>query len=76
MPAHMEKNYIKSFPLHESQQILEENGKTVLLAIHIHTTNDIKMELLKYGSNVKVLEPVSLQNEIKTRILEMTKIYQ
>jgi predicted DNA-binding transcriptional regulator YafY len=69
-------NYIKSFPLHESQQILKENGKTVLIAIHIHTTNDIIMELLKYGSNVKVLEPVNLQNEIKTRILEMTKMYQ
>ena len=69
-------NYIKSFPLHASQQILEENGKTVLLAIHIHTTNDIVMELLKYGSDVKVLEPISLQNEMKTRILEMTKKYQ
>jgi proteasome accessory factor B len=69
-------NYIKSFPLHESQQILEENGETVLLAIHIHTTNDIVMELLKYGSNVKVIEPVNLQNEMKNRILEMTKMYQ
>jgi hypothetical protein len=69
-------NYIKSFPLHESQRILEENGETVLLEIHIHTTNDIVMELLKYGSNVKVLEPVSLQNEMKKRILEIIKLYQ
>ncbi|WP_281226977.1 helix-turn-helix transcriptional regulator [Flavobacterium aquiphilum] len=69
-------NYIKSFPLHESQRILGENGETVLLAINIHTTNDIVMELLKYGSNVKVIEPISLQKEIKNRILEMTKLYQ
>lgn len=69
-------NYIKSFPLHESQRILEENGETVLLEIHIHTTNDIVMELLKYGSNVKVLEPISLQNEMKNRILETIKLYQ
>lgn len=69
-------NYIKSFPLHESQQVLKENGKVVLIEIHIHTTNDIVMELLKYGSNVKVIAPVNLQNEIKTRILEMTKMYQ
>jgi proteasome accessory factor B len=69
-------NYIKSFPLHESQRILEENDETVLVEIHIHTTNDIIMELLKYGKNVKVIEPISLQNEIKTRILEMTKMYQ
>lgn len=69
-------NYIKSFPLHESQQILEENDEKVLLEINIHPTNDIVMELLKYGSNVKVIEPISLQNEIKNRITEMVKMYQ
>jgi proteasome accessory factor B len=62
--------------LHQSQLILEENGETVLLEIQIHTTNDIIMELLKYGSNVKVLEPINLQNEMKKRILEMIKRYQ
>lgn len=72
----LQGNYIKSFPLHESQHILEENGETVLIVIHIHTTNDFIMELLKYGSNVKVLEPISLQNEMKSRILAMTKRYQ
>jgi proteasome accessory factor B len=69
-------NYIKSFPLHESQHILEENGETVLLEINIHTTNDIVMELLKYGSDVKVLAPISLQNKIKNSISEMTNLYQ
>ena len=69
-------NYIKSFPLHESQHILEENEDRVLVEIYIHPTNDIIMELLKYSSNVKVIAPISLQNEMKNRILEMTKLYQ
>ncbi|MNF85082.1 hypothetical protein D3C84_674680 [compost metagenome] len=69
-------NYIKSFPLHESQYILEENEDRVLVEIYIHPTNDIIMELLKYGSNVKVIAPIFLQNEMKNRILEMTKLYQ
>jgi proteasome accessory factor B len=69
-------NYIKTFPLHESQRILEETEDTVILEIYIHTTNDIKMELLKYGSNVKVISPISLQNEIKKRISEMSKLYK
>ena len=68
-------NYIKTFPLHESQRIVEENEDSVILEIFIHTTNDIKMELLKYGSDVKVLSPISLQNEIKNRISEMSKLY-
>lgn len=69
-------NYIKTFPLHESQRIVEETKDSVILEIFIHTTNDIKMELLKYGSYVKVLSPISLQNEIKKRISEMSNLYK
>jgi proteasome accessory factor B len=69
-------NYIKTFPLHESQRIVEETEDTVILEIYIHTTNDIKMELLKYGSNVKVISPISLQNEIKNSISEMSNLYK
>ena len=69
-------NYIKTFPLHQSQRIVEETEDTVIIEIFIHTTNDIKMELLKYGSNVKVIAPISLQNDIKNRISEMSNLYQ
>jgi proteasome accessory factor B len=69
-------NYIKTFPLHDSQRIVEETEDEVILEIFIHTTNDFIMELLKYGSDVKVISPISLQEEIKSRILEMAKLYQ
>lgn len=69
-------NYIKTFPLHESQRIVEETEDSVILEIYIHTTNDILMELLKYGSNVKVLAPISLRNKIKNSISEMSNLYQ
>ena len=69
-------NYIKTFPLHESQRIVKETEDAVSIEIFIHTTNDIKMELLKYGSNVKVIAPISLQNDIKNRISEMSNLYQ
>jgi predicted DNA-binding transcriptional regulator YafY len=68
-------NYIQSFPLHESQRILEENDSKVVISIYIRTTNDIVMELLKYGADVKVLEPIALQNEIKNRILATIALY-
>jgi len=69
-------NYIKTFPLHESQRIIEETNDTVLLEIYIHTTNDIIMELLKYGRNVKVVAPKSLVATMKERIAEMINMYQ
>jgi predicted DNA-binding transcriptional regulator YafY len=59
--------------LHESQRIVEETNDTVLLEIYIHTTNDIIMELLKYGRNVKVVAPKSLVATMKERIAENGK---
>jgi proteasome accessory factor B len=69
-------NYIKSFPLHSSQKVLKDTDEELVTELFIHPTNDIVMELLKYGANVKVLEPVSLQNEIKKRISKMTNLYK
>jgi proteasome accessory factor B len=69
-------NYIKTFPLHESQCIVEETDDTVLLEIFIHTTNDIIMELLKYGSDVEVVEPESLITKMKGSIKQMANLYQ
>jgi proteasome accessory factor B len=69
-------NYIKTFPLHESQQILKETKDTIQLEIYIHLTHDIEMELLKYGSYVKVLAPESLIATMKERIKQMANLYQ
>jgi proteasome accessory factor B len=69
-------NYIKTFPLHESQRIVKETGDIVILEIYIHTTNDVIMELLKYGRNVKVVAPKSLVATMKERIAEMENLYK
>ena len=68
-------NYIKSFPLHTSQKILSDSADALLIELHIHPTNDIIMELLKYGSDVEVIEPPKLKNDIQKRICQMMKIY-
>ena len=69
-------NYMKSFPLHESQSILEDNEDRVLIELFIHPTNDFIMELLKYGEDVKVLEPQILIDTMKNRIEKVAKLYQ
>lgn len=68
-------NYIKSFPLHSSQKIVKDTDEELVIELYIHPTNDIVMELLKYGDNVKVIEPVSLLNDIKKRIKRMSNLY-
>lgn len=68
-------NYIKSFPLHSSQKIISDSEDKLVIELFIHPAHDFVMELLKYGSEVKVIEPSELREEVKSRISQMTKIY-
>ncbi len=58
--------YIKTLPLHETQQVLKDNEEELQIKLHLHVTHDFLMELLSFGSNVKVLKPELLANEVKS----------
>ena len=57
--------YIKSLPLHESQQVLVDNNVEFRLKLMLYITHDFIMELLSYGANLKVIQPDSLIDELK-----------
>lgn len=57
--------YIKTLPLHETQQILIDNEVELRIQLRLRFTHDLLMELLSYSDNMKVLQPQSLINEIK-----------
>jgi predicted DNA-binding transcriptional regulator YafY len=57
--------YIKSLPLHESQEILKDNEKELTIRLKLWITYDLITELLSYGDKVRVIEPLSLVKEIK-----------
>lgn len=69
-------NYIKSFPLHESQRVVEETDTKVVIEMYIRTTHDLVMELLKFGAEVKVIAPIALQNQIKEKIIALSALYR
>lgn len=71
-----EGRYVASLPLHHSQQLLFENDKEIRFSYFIRPTYDFRMELLSYGDQVKVLEPESLKNSIKTQLQKALKSYQ
>ncbi|NEN24307.1 WYL domain-containing protein [Cryomorpha ignava] len=60
--------YIKSLPLHHSQQVLIDNAEEFRIKLSLNPTHDLIMELLSYGENLKVIQPVSLVEEIKKRL--------
>lgn len=59
-----EADYLKSLPLHHSQEILIDSEDEFCIELNINITYDFVKELLGYGSRVKVLQPKSLAQSI------------
>jgi len=57
--------YIKTLPLHESQEILKDNEQELLIKLTLFLTHDFFMELLSFGENIKVIQPESLIVDLK-----------
>ena len=57
--------YIKTLPLHDTQQVLVDNDVEMKIKLKLCLTHDLVMELLSFGDNMKVIEPKSLADEIK-----------
>ncbi len=71
----LQGKYIKSLPLHESQEILIDNEKELRIKLRLYLTYDFIMEVLKYGPSVKVIQPESLIEEVKTACRESLAQY-
>jgi predicted DNA-binding transcriptional regulator YafY len=67
--------YIKSLPLHESQEILQDNDKELLIRLTLFVTHDFLMEILSFGGYVKVIQPVNLIEDVKTAYRKALKRY-
>ncbi len=57
--------YIKSLPLHETQQILIDDEKELKVKLKVYPTHEFIMEILSMGENVTVLKPKFLRKEIQ-----------
>ena len=68
--------YIKSFPLHASQQVLVDDKNELRIKLNVHITEDFIMEILKFGDEVKVLSPKSLINQIRKTLSASLENYQ
>jgi len=67
--------YIKSLPIHHSQEILVDNEKELRVRLHLYITYDFVMELLSLGREVTVLSPPSLQELVIKRHKEVLGNY-
>lgn len=71
----LQGKYIKSLPLHESQEVLLDNEDEFQIKLKLFITQDLIMELLSHGDNVKVIKPESLIKEIKSVLQNALNLY-
>lgn len=68
--------YIKTLPLHETQQVLVDNDEELKIKLRLCPTHDLLMELLSFADNMKVIEPKSLADQIKQAHEKAYRQYQ
>lgn len=57
--------YVKTLPLHHSQEILIDNPEELRIRLKVYLAFDFIKEVLSYGDDVKIIEPVSLIEMVK-----------
>ena len=65
--------FLKTFPLHTSQEIEEETETSLTIRVRLRITNDFAMELLKRSRSVEVLQPESLRQRLHDIYAEALK---
>ena len=73
--APYQSNYLRSLPLHSSQVEVCRGDDYSVFAFRVRPTLDLRQKLLSLGSDVEVIKPESLRQEIKDEIEEMMKKY-
>ncbi|MCS6933843.1 MAG: WYL domain-containing protein [Chitinophagales bacterium] len=72
----LQGKYIKTVPIHASQKILRENEEYLEVGLHVVINPELKMQLLSYGQNVKVIKPRRLADDIKNEAQQVLKLYK
>lgn len=68
-------NYLRSLPIHPSQEETERNNDYSVFQFFIVPTYEFIKELLSYGGTLEVLSPKWLRKEMKQEALTMNEIY-
>ena len=68
--------YILSQPLHMSQEYLGEKNNMHLFSYFLLPTYELKMQILGFGKEIKVIEPKELRDEIREVARSVVALYK
>ncbi len=69
-------HYLKRFPIHNSQKLEQTPNGKIIATFKIKPNIDFKEQLLNFGSNVQVIEPKWLRDEVVHEIKKMLAYYE
>lgn len=72
----VQTQYISSNPLHPSQKISPIEPGVFEVSLFVIPSDELKMQILSYGSKVEVVKPIWLRNEIKTTLAHALERYR
>lgn len=67
--------YIETRPLHSSQRLVSKDDDYMVFKLRLKPTFDFFQELLSYGSDMEVLAPASLREQMAQCVRAMANIY-
>ena len=68
--------YIKTLPLHHSQKLIHQDDDYMTFELYLKPCYDFVQELLSCGSELEVITPKSLKEEVNKYVVEMYEIYK
>jgi predicted DNA-binding transcriptional regulator YafY len=72
----MQANYLRTLPLHSSQEEIERNDDYSIFRFHVVPSYEFLQELRKYGSDIEVISPESVRAEFREDTESLYRIYK
>lgn len=69
----LDGSFLKSVPLHHSQEIIVDDEKEFRIKLHLRITNDFVMALLSRSRSLTVIKPLHLREQVKAIYEEALK---
>ncbi|MBR4176620.1 MAG: WYL domain-containing protein [Bacteroidales bacterium] len=67
--------YVETKPFSEKQKIVNKNDNTVTITFPMHVNVELVSEILSFGSDIEVLEPLALRQKIAQQIELACNLY-
>ena len=68
--------YVETKPLHGTQRVVSREDDSMVIQIEVIINRELKQLLLSYGSDITVLSPDSLKEQIEANLMKNLENYQ